>query len=131
VQSFKAVKRAGNLIVLTVRGLFRREVKRLRHLPIRFSVNADDLLALKSAMERDQSLVMTFLHDSGINSKTSPLAFPPYLDRLEERTTGNKPSSAGTKASSQSWFEARGRCGKESDPAGGGSARQGRGIDRK
>jgi hypothetical protein len=93
VQVVKAVKKGREFDrYLTVRGLSEREVKAtLAIWPIRFSVNADDLLALKSAMERDQSLVMTFLHDSGINSKDVTLGLPTVSDRLEERTTGNKP----------------------------------------
>jgi hypothetical protein len=77
---------------LTVRGLSEREVKAtLAIWPIRFSVNADDLLKLKSAMERDRGLVMAFLQDTGINSKDVTLGLPAISDRLEEQTTGNKP----------------------------------------
>jgi hypothetical protein len=77
---------------LTVRGLSEREVKAtLAIWPIRFSVNADDLLKLKSAMERDRGLVMAFLQDSGVNSKDVTLGLPSISDRLEEQTTGNKP----------------------------------------
>ena len=78
---------------LTVRGLSEREVKAtLAIWPIRFSVNADDLLALKSAMERDRTLVMAFLQDSGINSKDVTLGLPSISDRLEEETNGKKPA---------------------------------------
>jgi len=77
---------------LTVRGLSEREVKAtLAIWPIRFSVNADDLLKLKSAMERDRGLVMAFLQDSGINSKDVTLGLPTISDRLEERTDDKKP----------------------------------------
>ena len=108
VQVVKAVKKGREFDrYLTVRGLSEREVKAtLAIWPIRFSVNADDLLALKSAMERDQSLVMTFTTAASI-PKTSPLAFPPYPIDWKNERPAISPSSAGTKASSQSWFEAR------------------------
>jgi len=94
VQIVRAVKKGREFDrYLTVRGLSEREVKAtLAIWPIRFSVNADDLLALRPAMERDQRLVMAFLQDSGINSKDVTLGLPTVSDRLEERTTANKPA---------------------------------------
>ncbi len=94
VQVGRAVKKGRDFDrYLTVRGLSEREVKAtLAIWPIRFSVNADDLLALKSAMERDQGLVMAFLQDNGISSKDVTLGLPSVTDRLEERTAGNKPA---------------------------------------
>jgi hypothetical protein len=94
VQVVRAVKKGREFDrYLTVRGLSEREVKAtLAIWPIRFSVNADDLLALRPAMERDQRLVMAFLQDSGINPKDVTLGLPTVSDRLEERAAANKPA---------------------------------------
>jgi hypothetical protein len=94
MQVVKAVKKGREFDrYLTVRGLSEREVKAtLAIWPIRFSVNAGDLLALKSAMERDQGLVIAFLQESGISPNDITLGLPSVSDRMEEETTGKKPA---------------------------------------
>ena len=76
---------------LTVRGLSEREVKAtLAIWPIRFSVDAEDLVTLKSAMERDRTTVIAFLQESGLDSKDIILGLPAVADRLDERVAAEK-----------------------------------------
>ncbi len=55
---------------LAVKGLSEREVKAtLAIWPIRFSVAAEELSVLKTAMEKNRSLVIAFLQENGIDPK--------------------------------------------------------------
>ena len=77
---------------LTVRGLSEREVKAdLAIWPIRFSVHAEELGALKKAMERDRDTVLAFLAAAGIDPKEVALGLPTLSDRLDEKIQGGKP----------------------------------------
>lgn len=71
---------------LTVRGLSEREVKaNLAIWPIQFSVLAEDLSTLKSSMERDRSLVLTYLKDQGIKSDEISIGIPSVSDRVDQK----------------------------------------------
>ena len=71
---------------LTVRGLSEREVKAdLAIWPIRFSVDAGDLGALKNAMETNRALVEAYLKENGIDGKEITLGLPEVNDRLDEQ----------------------------------------------
>ncbi len=71
---------------LTVRGLAEREVKStLAIWPIRFSVSADDLGSLKTAMEKSRDLVAAFLKENGIESTEVNQGLPGVCDREDER----------------------------------------------
>ena len=71
---------------LEVKGLSEREVKAtLAIWPIRFSVTAEDLGALKAAMETKRALVVAFLQDKGIDSKEITQGLPVVSDREDER----------------------------------------------
>ena len=78
---------------LTVKGLSEREVKATLVIwPIRFSVSADDLGPLKSAMEKNRALVSSFLNANGIDSKEIIQGLPVVSDREDERIQANRPS---------------------------------------
>lgn len=78
---------------LAVKGLSEREVKATLVIwPIRFSVAAEDLGALKTAMETNRALVLSFLQESGIDSKEITQGLPVVSDREDERIQANRPS---------------------------------------
>jgi len=80
---------------LAVKGLSEREVKATLVIwPIRFSVAAEDLGALKTAMEKNRALVLSFLQESGIDSKEITQGLPIVSDREDERIQANRPSLA-------------------------------------
>jgi hypothetical protein len=80
---------------LSVKGLSEREVKAtLAIWPIRFSVSAEDLGALKTAMETNRTLVVSFLGDMGINQNEITQGLPVVNDREDERIQANRPSLA-------------------------------------
>jgi hypothetical protein len=77
---------------LEVKGLSEREVKATRVIwPIRFSVVAEDLGALKGAMETNRALVVSFLQDRGIDSKEITQGLPAVSDREDERIQAKTP----------------------------------------
>jgi hypothetical protein len=90
----RAVKRGREFDrYLTVRGLSEREAKAtLAIWPIRFSVAAEDLGRLKSEMEADRTLVMSFLNDNGIKPEEITHGLPVVSDREDERIHANRPS---------------------------------------
>ena len=78
---------------LSVKGLSEREVKATLVIwPIRFSVTASDLVALKSAMEANRSLVLAFLTQHGIDTNEVTLGLPVVQDREDERIQFNRPA---------------------------------------
>lgn len=78
---------------LTVRGLSEREVKAtLAIWPIRFSVAAEELPALKNAMETNRTLVVSFLVANGIHPKEIIQGLPSVSDREDERIQSNRPT---------------------------------------
>ncbi len=78
---------------LSVRGLSEREVKAtLAIWPIRFSAYAEDLGALKTAMENDRALVTAFLKDNGIDAKEITQGLPEVSDREDERIQNKAPT---------------------------------------
>ena len=79
---------------LTVKGLSEREVKaNLAIWPIRFSVDAEDLGALKNAMETNRALsAVAYLQESGIDTNEIKLGLPEVSDRLDERIQANRPA---------------------------------------
>ncbi len=78
---------------LAVRGLSEREVKAtLAIWPLRFTVAAEDLSSLKSAMERDRSLVTEFLRENGITAEEINQGLPIVNDREDERIRANQAS---------------------------------------
>ena len=80
---------------LAVKGLSEREVKATLVIwPIRFSVAAEDLGALKIAMETNRALVLSFLRDNGIDPKEITQGLPVVSDREDERIQANRPSLA-------------------------------------
>lgn len=80
---------------LAVKGLCEREVKAtLAIWPIRFSVTAEDLGALKNAMEANRVLVTSFLQDRGIVPAEINQGLPTVLDREDERIQSGHPSLA-------------------------------------
>src|SRR5271166_2205566 len=80
---------------LAVKGLSEREVKATLVIwPIRFSVAAEDLGALKMAMETNRALVLSFLRDNGIDPKEITQGLPVVSDREDERIQANRPSLA-------------------------------------
>jgi hypothetical protein len=80
---------------LSVKGLSEREVKATLVIwPIRFSVAAEDLGALKAAMETNRALVVSFLRDRGIDSREITQGLPMVSDREDERIQANRPSLA-------------------------------------
>jgi uncharacterized protein len=80
---------------LAVKGLSEREVKATLVIwPIRFSVAAEDLGALKMAMETNRALVLSFLRDNGIDPKEITQGLPVVTDREDERIQANRPSLA-------------------------------------
>jgi hypothetical protein len=73
--------------------LSEREVKAtLAIWPIRFSAYAEDLNALKTAMENDRALVITFLKDNGIDAKEITQGLPDVSDREDERIRNKSPA---------------------------------------
>ncbi len=80
---------------LTVKGLSEREVKATLVIwPIRFSVAAEDLGALKRAMEANRALVLSFLQENGIDAREITQGLPVVNDREDERIQANRPSLA-------------------------------------
>jgi len=80
---------------LTVKGLSEREVKATLVIwPIQFSVVAEELTALKSAMESNRALVVAFLESRGIDPKEIVQGLPAVNDRQDERIHANRPSLA-------------------------------------
>lgn len=80
---------------LQVRGLSEREVKATLVIwPIRFSVVAEGLAALKGAMETNRALVVSFLQDRGIDSKEITQGLPAVHDREDERIQAKLSSSS-------------------------------------
>jgi hypothetical protein len=80
---------------LAVKGLSEREVKATLVIwPIRFSVAAEELGALKMAMETNRALVLSFLRDNGIDPKEITQGLPVVSDREDERIQANRPSLA-------------------------------------
>jgi hypothetical protein len=78
---------------LTVKGLSEHEVKAdLALWPIRFSVAAEDLGTLKAAMETNRALVLSFLQESGIDSREITQGLPEVSDREDERIQANRPA---------------------------------------
>jgi hypothetical protein len=78
---------------LTVRGLSEREVKAtLAIWPIKFSVAAEGLGALKSMMETNRALVLSYLKETGIDSNEVALGLPEVSDRQDERIQAKTPS---------------------------------------
>ena len=77
---------------LTVRGLSEREMKAtLAIWPIQFATYAEDLGALKSAMERDRALVIAFLTNNGVETKEITQGLPDVIDRQDERIREKSP----------------------------------------
>ena len=80
---------------LSVKGLSEREVKATLVIwPIRFAVTAQDLGALKSAMETNRAQVLAFLAERGIEAKEVSLGLPMVQDREDERIQSNRPALA-------------------------------------
>ncbi len=78
---------------LSVKGLSEREVKATLVIwPIRCSVAAEQLGALKDAMEANRALVLAFLKEQGIDPKEVTLGLPIVSDREDERIQANRPS---------------------------------------
>lgn len=78
---------------LTVRGLSEREVKAtLAIWPIRFAAYGEDLGALKTAMENDRALVISFLKDNGIGTNEMTLGLPDVSDRQDQRIQNKSPT---------------------------------------
>jgi hypothetical protein len=77
---------------LTVRGLSEREVKStLAIWPVRYSVTAEKLEDLKSALETNRQIVISFLQESGIQVKEIAQGLPTVNDREDERIQSNRP----------------------------------------
>jgi hypothetical protein len=80
---------------LTVRGLSEREMKStLAIWPIRFTAYAEDLGGLKDAMEKDRTLVVSFLKDNGIDAKEITPGLPDVSDRQDEKIQNKAPEMA-------------------------------------
>jgi len=96
VQIGRAVKKGREFDrYLTVKGLAEREVKATLVIwPIRFSVAAEDLHILKAAMGANRALVLSYLQESGIDSKEIAQGLPVVSDREDERIQTNRPSLA-------------------------------------
>ena len=78
---------------LTVKGLSEREVTAtLAIWPIHFSVVADDLAALKAAMEKNRALVVSFLNTNNIESNEIHHGLPTVTDREDEKVQADRPS---------------------------------------
>jgi hypothetical protein len=78
---------------LSVRGLAEKEVKAtLAIWPIRFSVFAEDLASLKSAMESNRTIVVSYLTENSIRPEEIIQGLPEVTDRSEERAQLNHPS---------------------------------------
>jgi uncharacterized protein len=78
---------------VAVKGLSEREAKAtLAIWPLRFTVAAEDLGALESAMESSRALVMGFLKTNGIDSKEITQGLPEVSDREDERIQSNRPN---------------------------------------
>jgi uncharacterized protein len=69
---------------LTVRGLSEREVKATVALwPVRFVVMADELPALKTAMEQSRQTVQAFFRDQQIPAEEVSVGLPIVMDRAD------------------------------------------------
>lgn len=69
---------------LTVRGLSEREVKATVALwPLRFAVTADELPALKTAMEAGRETVQAFFREQQIPAEDISVGLPVVLDRVD------------------------------------------------
>jgi hypothetical protein len=93
IQIGRAVKRGREFDrYLTVRGLSEREVKAtLAIWPIRFSVAAEDLDGLKTAMERDRAEVLDFLQQNGLTPDEITQGLPTINDREDEKLQSKRP----------------------------------------
>lgn len=84
---------------LAVKGLSEREVKATLALwPIRFSVAAEELGALKAAMERDRAIVTGYLRENGIAAEEINQGLPVVSDREDERIQSGRPNLARYRA---------------------------------
>ncbi|HOX57273.1 MAG TPA: SIMPL domain-containing protein [Candidatus Paceibacterota bacterium] len=84
---------------LAVKGLSEREVKATLVIwPIRFSVAAETLGALKNAMETNRALVLSYLESNGIDPTEITLGLPVVTDREDERIHANRPNLARYRA---------------------------------
>jgi hypothetical protein len=84
---------------LTVRGLSEREVKAtLAIWPVRFAVTAEDLPSLKAAMEKNRSVVLSFLSENSISPDEVSTGIPTVSDRVDDRYTAEKPDLPRYKA---------------------------------
>ncbi len=80
---------------LSVRGLSEREMKAtLAIWPLKFSAYAEDLAALKAAMENDRALVISFLKENGIETNEITQGLPDVSDREDERIQTKAPTLA-------------------------------------
>lgn len=71
---------------LSVRGLSEKEVRANQAVwPIHFSNLAENLNALKEAMQRDRGLVLQFLLDQGINTNEVSVGLPSVSDRVDQK----------------------------------------------
>ena len=78
---------------LSVKGLAEREMKATLVIwPIRFSVLADDLGALKAGMEKNRALVLAYLQQNGIDPKEITQGLPEVNDREDEKIHANRPA---------------------------------------
>ncbi len=78
---------------LTVRGLSEREVKStLAIWPVRYSVTAEKLDDLKSALETNRLVVISFLQANGIKSDEIAQGLPTVSDREDDRIQSNRPT---------------------------------------
>jgi len=78
---------------LAVRGLSEREVKAtLAIWPIQFSVLAENLPDLKTALETNRSVVVSFLQESGIKPDEITQGLPAVNDRQDEKIQSKRPS---------------------------------------
>ena len=78
---------------LSVKGLAEREMKATLVIwPIRFSVLADDLGALKTGMEKNRALVLAYLQKNGIDPKEITQGLPEVNDREDEKIQSNRPA---------------------------------------
>jgi len=93
VQIGRAVK-AGRAFdrYVAVKGLSEREAKAtLAIWPLRFTVTANNLIALESAMESNRFLVQGYLQSNGIDAKEISQGLPEVSDREDERIQSNRP----------------------------------------
>ena len=87
VQIGQAVKRGREFDrYLTVRGLSEREAKATLALwPVRFSVLAEDLPSLQTAMEQSRATVQAFFREHEITAEEVRVGLPIVIDRADDR----------------------------------------------